>query len=79
MHTLQYTLHTHTFHTDMLGSSVDKGKGAKEHKILFKKCDAKKLNQRIHKTISIFLNRKIPKPDNSENALQKNLHTIYKI
>lgn len=63
----------------MLGSSVDKGKGAKEHKILFKKCDAKKLNQRIHKTISIFLNRKIPKPDNSENALQKNLHTIYKI
>lgn len=27
--------------------------------------------QRIHKTISIFLNREIPKPDNSENALQK--------
>ena len=77
MHTFSIR-YTHTFHTNTLGASVDKGKGAKEHKILCKKCDAKRLHQRIHKTIRIFLNREIPKPDNSENALQKNLHTIYK-
>lgn len=42
----------------------------------------KALNQSIHKTtLSIFLNRETPKPDNSENAVQKihTQHTRFKV